>query len=121
MGKDDERKRRKRVKPLFPRTLRIGKALTIPQLRRKKTRERQAAQQSAQRRRSKRKHASEEEPAAEVENEYTAAKMAYSILLSSGMTAFLRSIAGGSLRGNNLLSCLKRAVSLALFVYEMVR
>jgi len=113
------KKLKRGVKPLFPRAVRTGKVLTIPQLR-KQIRERQSAQLRRSRR-SQRKHSREEEPAAEVENEFTAAKMAYSILLSSGMTVYLRSVAGGGLRGNNLQNCLKRTASLAQYVYEMVR
>jgi len=59
----------------------------------------------------------EEEPA---EDELTVAGLARSILESSGVTAYLKSTAGGSLRDHNLENCLTQTVLFAEFTYEQV-
>jgi len=54
------------------------------------------------------------------EDEFSAASFALSVLENSGVRTYLRSTAGGALRGHNLTNCLKHAVSLAQYVYEKV-
>ena len=107
------RGKQSKVKPLYERLGKVGKRLSVQELRRQGRQKQILAQEEDQ-----------EEGLEDVsagKDEFSNAEDAFKVLNESGLNAYVRSAVGLNLKTDNYTNCLKRGVSLAQFIYEKVK